>query len=87
MKRLLIVSSCGLSISVLGFFASVLMAYSWVSRFSLMGQIIAHISIPLWAAGIKLFYVLRLNALRSMERSLNMLAKNRVAQNNRTNNL
>lgn len=87
MKRLLIVSSWGLSISVLGFFASVIMAYPWASRFSLMGQIIAHISIPLWAAGVKLFYVLRLNALRSMERSLNMLAKNRVAQNNRTNNL
>ncbi|AZR40617.1 hypothetical protein MTMN5_01166 [Marinobacter salarius] len=41
-----------------------------------MGQIIAHISIPLWAAGVKLFYVLRLNALRNMERRLNMLAKN-----------
>ena len=76
MKRLLIVSSWGLSISVLGVFASVLMAYPWASRVSIMGQIIAHISIPLWAAGVKLFYVLRLNALRNMERRLNMLAKN-----------
>ena len=31
MKRLLIVSSWGLSISVLGVFASVLMAYPWAS--------------------------------------------------------
>lgn len=76
MKRLLIVSSWGLSISVLGVFASVLMAYPWASRFSIMGQIIAHISIPLWAAGVKLFYLLRLNAKRNMEQSFNKLAKN-----------
>jgi len=75
MKRLLALSSWGLSISVLGFFVSVLMAYPWASRFSLMGQVIAHITIPLWAAGVKLFYVLRLNVLRNIEKGFNDLAK------------
>ncbi len=76
MRNLLIASSWGLSISVLGFFVSVLIAYPWASRFSLMGQVIAHISIPLWAAGVKLFYVLRLDVTRNMDQSFNKLVKN-----------
>lgn len=75
MKRLLALSSWGLSISVLGFLASILMAYPWASRFSLMAQVIAHIAIPVWAAGVKLFYVLRLNTMRNMDKGLNNLAR------------
>lgn len=69
MNKLLTVSSWGLSVSVLAFGLSILIAYPWASRFSLVGQVVAHIAILVWAVGIKLFYLIRLTALRNLGHS------------------
>lgn len=67
MNRLLTGANWGLAISVTALCATVFVAYSGVSNLSLAGQILAHLSIPVWAAGLKIFYVMRIAALRKMD--------------------
>ncbi len=67
MNRLLTGANWGLAISVTALCATVFVAYWWAANLSLAGQILMHLSIPLWAAGLKIFYVMRIAALRKIE--------------------
>lgn len=56
-----------MGISFVAFCATIFVAYLGLPNLSLPGQILAHLSIPLSAAGIKLFYVMRIAALRKLQ--------------------
>ena len=71
MERLLLIANSALAFFLLAIGVCVLVAYPFADHVSMAGQIAAHVSMLIFALGVKVSYIARLVALKELGRALN----------------
>ncbi|XOZ33815.1 hypothetical protein ACMDCT_00825 [Halomonadaceae bacterium KBTZ08] len=70
MEKLLVMANSALALSLMIIGACVLMAYPFADHISMAGQIAAHVTMLIFALGVKVSYITRLVALKELGRAL-----------------
>lgn len=71
MERLLLIANSALALSLAVIGICVLAAYPFSDYISMAGQIAAHVTMLIFALGVKVSYITRLVALKELGRVLN----------------
>ncbi len=71
MERFLLIANSALALCLVAIGVCVLVAYPFADYISMVGQIAAHVSMLIFALGVKVSYIARLVALKELGRALN----------------